>query len=342
MAKTKFPQNYPRLGESSKHPGLLDPEKLTPHIRTIGVAELKKIIGSAVEYAHHKSSRAILDIPETATDEEVSAIYLKEGRALFSYFKKYCGDPATTAYECQGRHFKEVAEEQFHNRTLQKERMNSGWRYQRIAFKSAQASKRFISVSDIGTVEADFNVTIQTVDYSPEPVVNIYVSVKNRANTVGGQDLPKVIAALEEFAKEDKNREGPYLCIFGIAMERGQRQVRKPKKKGTAPYSVNTEIWLSDFFWPFFSNLGYEEIMLAVYEFFAKQGLNAENRTIGVPPPAELVESFGACCREYGLVDASGRFNDAKRLVSFFCKPLEKKPNTSKKLPPRKKEKAEQ
>src|ERR1017187_1988337 len=90
MAKTKFPQNYPRLGESSKHPGLLDPEKLTPHIRTIGVAELKKIIGSAVEYAHHKSSRAILDIPETATDEEVSAIYLKEGRALFSYFKKYC------------------------------------------------------------------------------------------------------------------------------------------------------------------------------------------------------------------------------------------------------------
>lgn len=317
------PQNYPRLGEISKQHGLLDADKLMPHAQKVTVSELKKIIESAIEFANHKSSREILDIPESATDEEVSKIYFQQGKKLFDYFKKYCGDPATTAYECQGRHFAEVAAENFHNRTLQKERMNSGWRYQRIAFKCAHASRRFTSVSDIGTVEADFNVTVETQNYPPAPVVNVYVSVKNRANTVGGQDLPKAIAALEAFAKGDKNRFGPYLCVFGIAMERGQRQVRKPKKGGV-PYSVNTEIWLSDFFWPFFSNCTYEEIMLAVCEVFAEQGLKAENRTIGVPPHPELVDSFGNCCREHGLLDEGGKFTDAKKLVAFFCRPLEK------------------
>lgn len=323
MAKTTFPQNYPRLGESSKRPGFLDPEKLAAHTRKLAVEELKKIIESAVEYANRKSSRAILNIAESAGDEEVAQIYFREGRALFAYFKKYCGDPATTAYECQGRNFKEVAAEQFHNRTLQKERMNSGWRYQRIAFKCAQASKRFISVSDIGSIEADFNVTVETANH-PEPKINIYVSVKNRANTVGGQDLPKAIAALEKFANDDKNRSAPYICVFGIAMERGDRQIRKPRQSNTS-YSVNTEIWLSDFFWPFFSSCTYEEIMLAVYEFFADAGLKSENRTIGIPPPPVLVESFGKCCAENDLTDEEGNFNEPKKLVSFFCKPLEKK-----------------
>ncbi|MDQ6631369.1 MAG: hypothetical protein M3Y82_06385 [Verrucomicrobiota bacterium] len=287
--------------------------------------ELKSMIDGAVDYASRKSSRAILDIPETASDEEASKIYFREGRALFNYFKKYCGDPATTAYECKGRNFKEVAAEQFHNRTLQKERMNSGWRYQRIAFKCAQASNRFSSVSDIGTVEADFNVTVETINFPPAQTVNIYVSVKNRANTVGGQDLPKAIAALEAFAQQDKNREGPYLCVFGIAMERGDRQVRKPKK-GKVAYSVNTEIWLSDFFWPFFSTFSYEEMMQAVCEYFTDQGLKQENRTIGIAPPAHLIDSFGECCSKHGLVDEKGVFNDSKKLVSFFCKPFEKKP----------------
>jgi hypothetical protein len=32
------------------------------------------------------------------------------------------------------------------------------------------------------------------------------------------------------------------------------------------PYSFNTEIWLSDFFWQFFSNVSYEHIIKAVLE----------------------------------------------------------------------------
>jgi len=320
MAKTNIAQPYPRIVEHNKDAGKLDTNQLAGHTGKIPTADLKRIIKDAVEYANHKSSRAILDIPDSATDEEAKEIYLKEGRELFLYFKKYCGDPATTAYECKGRNFSQVAAEQFFNRALQKGRMNSGWRYQRIAFQCAHASKRFKTVSDIGSMEADFNVTIERVN-AVSPMVNIYVSIKNRTNTLGGQDWPKAIAALEEVAKHDKNRSGPYLCVFGIAIDRGQRLV-KINNKTKQPHSINTEVWLSDFFWPFFSNYTYEEIMLAVYELISEQGITKENRTIGIAPPAELVESFGKQCKHYGLIDETGNFNDARKLVNFFCSKL--------------------
>lgn len=135
---------------------------------------------------------------------------------------------------------------------------------------------------------------------------------------MGGQDWPKAIYALEEVAKKDKNRQGPYICIFGIAMERGTRSKRK-NSKTKMEYSINTELWLSDYFWPFLSNLSYEEIMLAVSDFLAEQGIEIENRTIGIPAPKELIESFGDHCRQHGLIDDSGKFHDRQELVKFFC-----------------------
>jgi hypothetical protein len=313
-----IPQKYPRIDEPDKFAGFLDEKHIKPHVRAIPAEQLYQIIKSAVAYANRKSSRAILELPEQASDVQVRKIFLKEGQSLFAYFRKYCGDPASTAYECYGRHYGDIAREQFHNRTLQKERMNSGWRYQRIAYQCAEASQRFNSVSDIGSIEADFNLTIETVDYFLVPIINIYVSVKNRTNTMGGQDWPKAIFALEEVANKDKNRQGPYLCVFAIAMERGLRSKRR-NNKTKAEYSVNTEVWLSDFFWPFVANHSYEAIMLAVSDFFAGQGVEIENRTIGIPAPPELVESFGEECRKHGLVDKSGHFHDRHKLVTFFC-----------------------
>lgn len=321
MAKSTIPQNYPRVVEGQAFEGFLDRQRLAPHNRNLTQQELREIIVAAIEYANRKSSRAILDIPGNVSDEDARRIYFREGNKLFAYFKRYYGDPATTAYECQGRHYREVAAEQFHNRTLQKERMNSGWRYQRIAFRCAEQSQRFHAVSDIGAVEADFNVVVDTLNYPAAPVVNIYISVKNRINTLGGQDWPKAISALEEVAKNDKNRQGPYLCVFGIAMDRGERTIKKAAKT-RIPYSSNTEVWLADFFWPFLSNQSYEEIMLAVYDVFAEQGMSKENRTVGIAPPSELVEAFGAECRKHSLVDAQGVFNDAHKLVKFFCQKL--------------------
>jgi len=93
--------------------------------------------------------------------------------------------------------------------------MNSGWRYQFLALDCAQQSRRFKSVSDIGAAEADFNAVIEFVD-KKKSALSLYVSIKNRSNTMGGQDWPKAIYALENVAKTDKNRTGPYCCVFGM------------------------------------------------------------------------------------------------------------------------------
>src|SRR3954453_23521111 len=137
--------------------------------------------------------------------------------------------------------------------------------------------------------------------------LNIYVSIKNRSNTMGGQDWPKAIFALEDVARTDKNRSGPYLCVFGIVIEKGQRMI-KGNAKTKASYSVNTEVWLSDFFWPFFSNYSYREIAGAVLEVLVEEG-NRPKLTDPIAIPDELVSGFGEHCRARGLLDESGNFN---------------------------------
>jgi hypothetical protein len=323
----KIMQKYPRMSDSD----LLDESKLIPHKRRIPTEKLKNIIVAAIQTAERKSSRAILNLLEDASDEMVQLTYKKEGWELFKYFIKYCGDPASTACDYSGRLCSEVAEEQFRLRTNQKERMNSAWRYQFIAKDAASASGRFDSVSDIGLHEADFNVVIRYSDIKSK--LAIYISVKNRSNTLGGQDWPKAIAALEEEAKGDKNRDGEYLCVFGISMERGLRSIRRNQKTGNA-YSYNTELWFSDFFWPFFSNYSYEEVAKLVLEvLLASKHLEVANN-YGVPK--ELIDSFEDCCRKNNLLDTERHFNDPIKLVELFCG---KAPNKPEQKPKGKKDK---
>src|SRR5881394_865817 len=139
-------QDYPRIDEGKPHAGMLDDTRLVSHKQRISSAQLVQIIRDAVKSANRKASRAILNIPESSSDTEMRKTYLREGRRLFDYFRRYCGDPASTAYQCHNMHYSEVAKEQFRNRTLQKERMNSGWRYQFMAHDCAQASGRFLTV----------------------------------------------------------------------------------------------------------------------------------------------------------------------------------------------------
>jgi hypothetical protein len=312
MVKTKSVnfQGYPRISdEDNPFHGYLDDSKLQPHVHKIPFSDLKAIIVKSMDYANKKSSRTILKITGDTTED----FYKKTGKDLFRYFLQYCGDPASTAHACLSRHYSEVGREQFRNRIVQKQRMNSGWRYQYIAKDTAISSKRFLSISDIGSEEADFNATIKIL-HSKE-VLNIYTSVKNRSNTVGGQDMPKAIRAIENMAKNDKNRTGPYICVFGIVMERGLRNIRSEKKSKT-PYSYNTEMWMSDFFWPFFSNHSYEEIIRAVLDVLVEVG---EKDEFEIEIPQEILDSFGESCREHALLDEKGNFNDAYRLVDLFC-----------------------
>lgn len=300
-------QQYPRTSND-----LLDDTHLVPHAYRIPVEDLKQIIIAAIETAGRKSSRAIVNLPDNASAEEVTKTYTKEGRELFRYFVKYCGDAATTALQITGRKCSEVAKEQFRNRTLQKERMNSAWRYQYIAKDAAAASKRFDTVSDIGLAEADFNAVIRYKKKKGK--LTVYVSVKNRSNTMGGQDWPKAIYALERVAASDKNRDGEYICIFGLSVERGDR-LMKGSKSGT-PFSYNTELWFADYFWPFFSNYSYVEIATLVLDVL----LSSNNKKISAEiVPQELINSFEASCKSNGLVDQDGKFVNPHKLVEFFC-----------------------
>lgn len=316
-------QRYPRLDGSD----LLDDSALKPHTHNITGEELRKIILRSIEIADRKASRAILNLADDATDEEVQKIHQKEGWELFRYFKKYCGDPAATAAQCLNKPYQNIAREQFRNRTLQKERMNSAWRYQYIAKDAALASKRFNDVSDRGLAEADFVVVVDytSTERQTSPDLTIYVSVKNRSNTMGGQDWPKAIVALENEATYDKNRAGDFLCVFGITIERGERYIKR-RKKTNQVYSVNTEIWLADYFWPFFTNFTYQDIVSAVLQILLDI---QKHKSLSEPePPIELIESFGECCAYYGLVDENGCFFDAFRLADFFCsnKPVKRPP----------------
>jgi hypothetical protein len=282
----------------------------------MSLAELKDLVRQAIINANMKSSRAILNIRDGLQPDEVEQIYRREGQNLLSYFRKYCGDPAATAHQVYRKSYREVGLEQFRNRTLQKERMNSGWRYQFLATSCAQKSGRFDSVSDIGNAECDFNAVIRYREQN-NGHLTLYVSVKNRSNTMGGQDWPKAIQAIESFARLDKNRTGPYLCVFGIAMERGDRYIKKERRSNNA-YSINTEIWLSDFFWPFFANYGYEEIMRAVLDVLM-ESFTAEALVSQVSVPETLLDAFREACQSRGLVNDAGVFHDPYRLVEFFC-----------------------
>ena len=277
---------------------------------------MSNIIREAIGKANQKSSRKSIDVPAGVSPEERDQIYQKSGRDLFRYFKRYCDDPASAAHQIHGKHYRQVATEQFHNRHLQKGRMNSGWRYQFLLFECANKSHRFKNVSDIGLAEADFNAVLEQLDKN-KPPITFYVSVKNRKNTLGGQDWPKAIRALEGIANSDKNRTGPYCCLFAITMDRGNRYA-KVEQKTQQLFSANSEIWLSDLVWPFFANYSYEEIMMLVLNAISELEQSREMISSDEIPEGVL-ESFGDSCRKSGLVDQDGYFNDHHQLVRFFC-----------------------
>jgi len=313
MAKGIRAQSYIRIeDENDRYCGFLDDSLLVPHNKRIDHNVLKSLVISAIDYANKKSSRQLLEIPEEISNDKLEAFYKKKGKDLFKYFVRYCGDPASTAFDCLNKHYAQIAKENFRNNTLQKERMNSGWRYQHLAKDTARLSERFDTISDLNSKEADFNAIISYKDTFDK--LSIYVSVKNRSNTMGGQDWPKAIYALEAAAINDKNRNGSYICVFGIAMEKGTRYIKKSKET-KQPLSVNTEVWLSDFFWPFFSNFSYNEISKAVLQVLVEDGRLS---SLDAEIPTSVIESFGDECRSLNLLDNDGKFNNAQILVDLF------------------------
>ncbi len=318
MSATPTAQSYPRVNDQdSKEYGCLDTTILKSHHYKIPPATLRQMIREAIVKANQKSSRESIAIPANATADELTAAYRRAGKELFTYFRQSYEDPASTAHQIYKKHYRDVGMEQFRSRVVQKGRMNSGWRYQFLLLDCAAHSQRFKQVSDLGLAEADFNAVIEFEKPGMSPL-GLYVSVKNRRNTLGGQDWPKAIRALENMAMNDRNRVGPYCCVFGITMDRGQRYIKVEQRNGQ-PYSVNTEVWLSDFLWPFFANYSYKEIMTLVLDVLLDIQ-ESEDLIAQIQVPDEVLEFFGAECRKAGLVNEDGHFDDPYKLIQFFCK----------------------
>src|SRR5690606_39067551 len=110
-------ESYPRI-TNGKYQGFLDESLVTPHSNAIDEDTLKKIILNSIQSANQKSSRKILDLDEDISIDEANKKYIKAGEQLFDYFLKYCGDPASTAFDCLGQHYSKIAKEQYHNKTL--------------------------------------------------------------------------------------------------------------------------------------------------------------------------------------------------------------------------------
>lgn len=324
-----IPQAYPRIqDETDKNYGCLDVSHLKPHPdpKHITPELLKQLIYDAIKVAEGKSSRgASLGSGDVTSDEE-ERMWQEDGRELFKYFHDYPVDPAGTAHDCYKKNYRDVGIETFRNRVLQKGRMNSGYRYQFLAVDCAEHSGRFRKVSSIGASKGDFHADIEFQD-SSKGILHLYVSVKNRSDTLGGQDWPNAVAALEAQAKGDQNKIGPYCCVFGIAMNRGDRRI--PRKRTGEAYSPNTEIWLSDFFWPFFSGYSYEEIMTLMLEVLIETFESMEELPTQIDVPDRMLDYFGAECRAAGLIDELGNFHDPFRLVQFFVNKIPPKAKRS-------------
>lgn len=145
-------QNYPRIEDPArKDNGLLNDAELSQHKKRVSPDELPGLVLVAIENANRKSSRAMLSVPSNATETETTEIYYKIGNDLFKYFQQYSSDPASTAFQLFGQNCREVGVQQFRNKALQKERMNSGWRYQYLAIDCAQKTERTKEHFRVGT-----------------------------------------------------------------------------------------------------------------------------------------------------------------------------------------------
>jgi len=215
-------QNYPRIHDTSnQYFGCLDDSTLVQHERKLPAAQVKDFVRNAIIEANRKSSREILSIGPDEIPQQAQKKFASAGKKLLDYFRQYCIDPAATAHQTQGKHYTTVGQELFHRRTLQKERMNSGWRYQYLTVSCATNTGRFENVSDIGTTEGDFTARVKFQNYA-ETHLNLYVSVKNRKNTVGGQDYPKVAQSLEAVQPMIKTGVVP-ICVCLVSQWIGVR-----------------------------------------------------------------------------------------------------------------------
>ena len=198
---------------------------------------------------------------------------------------------------------------------MQRQRMNMGVFYQYLTIelmrKALKCPKCNIEAVFDGAREGDVVADIKTPGLSSG--IRIYASVKKSSDTVGGQDVPGVIRRLETVAKNEKNINRPYLCVFCYATPPGgvikgyedSRNVRYNNEGH--PFSENCESWEPGFVFPFICG----RLPADLYRLAIKR--------IGNYLPFYTLEHRQECARllkeefdKMGLVDANGKLNQTK------------------------------
>ncbi len=161
---------------------------------------------------------------------------------------------------------KDVFEMDAISHEMQRDRMLMGQFYQFLILElmrtASKKSDSFLNAND-GKREGDVEADILPNGYSQ---IRLYISVKKSSDTVGGQDLGDAIKRLERVAKDDQNRNSPYLCAVVIAGPTKGRvsgyessRLIKYNKSGN-PYSWNCELWGPGFIFPYITGRPASEV----------------------------------------------------------------------------------
>lgn len=296
-------QPYPRISDQkSKELGLLDVNQFKPLEKKITEDTMNSLIESAIKSAEIKTNKKALEITDNMSAAEKSSIYKEAAKSLFKYFKR--PDPAGIANYLHGKNYVEVANEFIKKRKTHLESMNAGWRYQYLFVECAHASERFKSVSDLSTADSDVNIIAKT---TKDENINLYISIKNRKDTISGGSGKGVLKKLEDLALQDKNRIGAYCCIIALG-------IQTMKHRGRTTHSANIEYWPANFFWPFISGYTYEEIMNMV------TARLSTIKKIDLKVPVEIIEEFGELCAKNKIVNSQGNFDSKEAIIKWLCK----------------------
>jgi hypothetical protein len=282
---------------------MFDVSSMAHNASPLNETKLRAAIERSIVKADEKSMRSMLD----ERDGSGGSAPKRAGQKLFQIFKRYCEDPATAPAKFAARSVDEVASEIFLTQESNNSRMNAGWRYQFLAIELARLhGSRFTAVNG-GNMEADIHAICPLKNGRD---LHLYISIKNRSNTISGSRRRAAYTELETYANADKNRAGgPYLAVVGITIEHGDRS--------QSSYSNNIETWKSDFFWPFFSGRSYKDIMLAVGRVLGQEKSKLEVIAAKKLPVQTLAEFIAQCSRA-GLLKNEKTFKDASDLVDFF------------------------
>ncbi len=81
---------------------------------------------------------------------------------------------------------------------------------------------------------------------------------------------------------------------------------------------LRKQMLISNGAWRLLKQMSCADRQYLIYEMMA-ESIPAKSFFSPKEIPKSLLESFGNCCYEFGLVDESGRFSDPQRLIQFFC-----------------------